>query len=270
LREQPERSGAASRRGAFVRAACATGIVSGWRFARRYSIPILAYHGISRGTGGAWSPLRQQVSPQEFETHLRVLARHYQFVSLDTAVGVLAGRLPARPNCIAVTFDDGYRNNLTEALPLLARYAAPATVFLPVGNIEARQPLWFDRLDFALQHLSGPPFSVRIEAQEFRFEPNDRASLQRVFAAIRDHVKRALSDADLRATMASLAEELEERTGRRLASVFEADPHCGLMNWDDVRANGGGLFAFESHTVDHVRLTRVEEYEARDQLARSR
>jgi peptidoglycan/xylan/chitin deacetylase (PgdA/CDA1 family) len=69
------------------------------------------------------------VTPQRFEEQMAYLAAHCRVVSLAQAVNELerGGRLtPA----VAVTFDDGYRDNLTHALPILRRYNIPATVFV--------------------------------------------------------------------------------------------------------------------------------------------
>ena len=52
--------------------------------------------------------------------------------------------LPA--NAVAVTFDDGYRDNLVHAKPVLARYGVPATLFLATGFIDQDAPFWWDEL----------------------------------------------------------------------------------------------------------------------------
>ena len=76
------------------------------------------------------------------------------FVSLGDAVEMLAGRKPLVPYSLVLTFDDGYRNNITHALPLLRRNQVPATIYLATGHVEERRPFSFDRLDYALQHAA--------------------------------------------------------------------------------------------------------------------
>ena len=64
-------------------------------------------------------------------------------------VGDLVAKLGAgdRPRrAVVVTFDDGYRDNLEAALPLLAAADVPATVFCTVGYIGREQPFWWDHL----------------------------------------------------------------------------------------------------------------------------
>src|SRR5258706_16383338 len=55
---------------------------------------------------------------------------------------------------LAITFDDGYEDNYLNAFPVLERYGLPATIFLPTGGVDSRQPLWFEQLAGALKQTS--------------------------------------------------------------------------------------------------------------------
>jgi len=69
------------------------------------------------------------VSPDRFAAHMAYLAREHRIVSLGEALTLLEDERSIFP-CVAVTFDDGYLDNLTNALPILERYAIPATIFI--------------------------------------------------------------------------------------------------------------------------------------------
>lgn len=85
------------------------------------------------------------VSPRNFEEQLQVLAR-FQVVPLGSLID---GQSKAQRNSIrmAVTFDDGYVDNLTHAKPLLEKYEIPATVFVAAGYVLNRRPYWWDELE---------------------------------------------------------------------------------------------------------------------------
>ena len=90
---------------------------------------ILSYHRIA---APSWDPWDLCVSPEHFEKQLEVLAHRAELVPLsDLASQLRAGRR-GRP-VVALTFDDGYADNLHVAQPLLERYGAPATVFIATG-----------------------------------------------------------------------------------------------------------------------------------------
>jgi peptidoglycan/xylan/chitin deacetylase (PgdA/CDA1 family) len=87
------------------------------------------------------------VAPDRFAAQIEYLAQHYPLFSLDNLAEYLTGAPAQMGEGIAVTFDDGYRDNLTVALPILLRHQVPATVFLATNFISDSPTLmWNDRL----------------------------------------------------------------------------------------------------------------------------
>ncbi|MGN6496840.1 MAG: polysaccharide deacetylase family protein [Tsuneonella sp.] len=66
-------------------------------------------------------------------------------IPLDTLADAL-GSGPAPRFATAITFDDGYRDNLTTAAPILAEFGLPATMFVSTGHIDSGRPFWWDEL----------------------------------------------------------------------------------------------------------------------------
>lgn len=88
-------------------------------------VRILMYHRVAPLAG--YDQLN--VQPERFERQMAHVAGTGRAVDLSTAVAALAAGTPAKP-AIVVTFDDGYRDNLEHALPILQRYGIPATIFV--------------------------------------------------------------------------------------------------------------------------------------------
>ena len=109
-----------------------------WRFAWwRRTVPyrhprILMYHMVARPLpGGRFNKLR--VPPSAFERQLRwLVADGWRFVFLSELMDRPATTEPAGSpeKLVALTFDDGYRDNYTDAHPLLLKYGAKATLYL--------------------------------------------------------------------------------------------------------------------------------------------
>ena len=104
---------------------------------------VLLYHRIS---DLASDPQRLAVSPANFAQHLDVLREHYTPLSLsDVIERTRAGMSPER--AVALTFDDGYADNLERAKPALESHGVSATVFLTAAYIGGDREFWWDELE---------------------------------------------------------------------------------------------------------------------------
>ena len=74
---------------------------------------------------------------------------------------------PIPSNAVALTFDDGYRDNYELGLPILKRNDAPATVFLTSGFVNQDDVLWNDKVSFALKHTRKTALRLSHNAGEF-------------------------------------------------------------------------------------------------------
>ena len=100
------------------------------------------YHGV--GDGGV-DPWELFISEDRFAEHLDVIRSFGQPIDLaDLTDGLETGVVANRS--VAVTFDDGYANNLHVAAPLLRSYGVPATVFAVAETIGAEREFWWDEL----------------------------------------------------------------------------------------------------------------------------
>jgi peptidoglycan/xylan/chitin deacetylase (PgdA/CDA1 family) len=100
---------------------------------------VLMYHRVAEPRDDPWGLC---VSPCRFAEQMEALARGARTVPLAALPeAVAAGRA-----AVAVTFDDGYADNLSAALPVLERHGIPATVFLATGWVGRPREFWWDEL----------------------------------------------------------------------------------------------------------------------------
>lgn len=91
-------------------------------------------------------PQLLSVTPEHFAEHLEYLSEHYNPISLsELFLALKAGKIPDKS--VAITFDDGYADNLSNAKPLLEKYGIPATVFVTSGFIGSDREFWWDDLE---------------------------------------------------------------------------------------------------------------------------
>lgn len=104
-------------------------------------IPILMYHSISDEIGARHPYYETNTSPRIFRQQMSFLHQNgYSAIGLEKAVNTLKGRA-YDPKSVVITFDDGYRDFYTEALPILREYRMTATLFVVTGltcNLRSR------------------------------------------------------------------------------------------------------------------------------------
>lgn len=119
---------------------------------------ILMYHRVAREDHDPWNLC---VLPDHFAEQLEFLRRSVDCVALS-ALGGSARFWSGKRVRIALTFDDGYRDNLEHALPILERYGVPATIFVVSGRLGSGREFWWDALERCILRASTLPSSLTL------------------------------------------------------------------------------------------------------------
>lgn len=94
---------------------------------------VLFYHRVNPYPKECLGPVSREITvhPDEFAWQMRYLAEHgYRVVNLADFEAIrMSGQVP-RQNCVLITFDDGFEDNLLFAAPVLQQYGFPAVVFV--------------------------------------------------------------------------------------------------------------------------------------------
>ncbi len=218
-------------------------------------LAILRYHAICRPDAGYASP-DICVSPQAFERHAAYLARRYRVLALPEAVRQLRHKRSPGRNAVAITFDDGYRDNLAAA-KVLSRYGLTATFYITAGCVDGRQPFWPAELRYLVGAIEEP--SVELNANGRRIAlplrtAADRqdavARLTRLFKSVRISVRERL------------------RESLRELAPGAATPQV-MLSWADVCELAAMGMTIGAHTLTHANLPSAGP-DAREEIAASR
>jgi peptidoglycan/xylan/chitin deacetylase (PgdA/CDA1 family) len=147
------------------------------RFIERERPIILMYHRVAQLTHDPW---QLAVSPARFAEQIEALVQLRHVVPLRWLASELTqGRVPKK--VAAVTFDDGYVDILTEAKPILERYACPATAFIVTGVIGNTHSFWWDELSRLVLETPFLPTELEIEiaGQIHRWQTDGRPAAPR-------------------------------------------------------------------------------------------
>lgn len=241
------------------------GLLSGWLSgkARRRGIRILRYHGVVERRGDPVLARNQHLlasfaEQADYLKRVRVLA-------LDELLGELSaeGAAPARRSA-AITFDDGFANNLAAA-EILSRRRLPWMLFVPSGEIAADRPRTMWLVTLSLWILEGRV--SRLDALGSAWPLNSREERERAFRRIRTGLK-ALSAPERVREMDAIEAQLPAGETERLVA---AHPELRIVNADELRQLAGSGAEIGSHGVHHEMHHAAQPAEVRArELAESR
>jgi peptidoglycan/xylan/chitin deacetylase (PgdA/CDA1 family) len=220
----------------------------------RAKFAVLCYHRI--GTDGI--PLFSELPSEIFEEQMQFLRRRYRVISLDELCEEME-RPTRNGHAVAVTFDDGYRDLFTYALPVLQKCQIPATIFLPVVSIETGQVPWYDRIFLTVRVFPEDDLEITLDRPR-RFRLVSRAARLQAATEIIQYL-RTLPDWRRREHCQNLekrvilpSEELRDR----------------MLTWDQIRAMCRAGVSFGSHTMTHPVVSQLTEAQLESELAESK
>ena len=215
--------------------------------------PILTFHRVNDEHDSFLPAMRTSV----FAARIAYIARHYRVLTVEDLVErARQGAVPR--NALALTFDDGYRDNLSHAAPILAQHRLPATIFLATGYIGTPDMPWFDHVALAFKLSRRKDVTLPgFPPQRLATEGDRLTALGRALAWLK-----TLSDEERRRAVKELVADLRpHRTD---------GPKRLMLDWGEVDALRGLGFSVGAHTVTHPILSRVTPEHAREEIQGSK
>lgn len=194
-----------------------------------------------------------------FAGQMALLARCFSPVTLDEVLRFLAGRGSLPRRAVAVTFDDGFRDNCEVAAPILARYGIRATFYVTAGCLEVNLPPWYCRLRHAFHAAPDEPWNDPDGGGVWDLG-DDAARSEAMLAAMRRCA--AMAGGRQQEWVASI----ERSLGVPLSPQMD---HLMLQPGQVVALRAAG-HAIGSHTMTHPNLAHVSADDVRRELRDSK
>jgi len=220
---------------------------------RKNGAIVLYYHGVTerifdRVVQALHMPL------DEFEKQVQYLHKYHTVISMDEFCEALEKRR-LHSSQVVLTFDDGFKNNLTVVAPALRSYGMPFAVFISTENVEKgwrfpgyqmRASIWCTGRDTLIM----PSLNLRLPI---------RTSEERLMAIeLMGDKMRDLTETDLKVLLAELRAHIPDSRWSELDEMF---PASAVMNWDEVRALHAQGATIGSHCHSHAVLHRLQDCE---------
>jgi peptidoglycan/xylan/chitin deacetylase (PgdA/CDA1 family) len=227
----------------------------------RRKLTVLNYHRIEDTANLTEISFRPNISatPQMFDRQMEYLSKHYHVITQGHFLNWLhsGGNLPDFPALI--TFDDGYRDNLAHALPILKKYDLPATIFLTSGYIGTSKGFYWDVSTYCFANTKKRSAHLPIVGEKAW---DDEATSKSVLSEWVETLKR-VGEAEKQSAMQALPSILE-------VEIPENTFENVMLSWEEARSMQTDGITFGAHTVTHPILTRVPLEQAEQELTESK
>ena len=224
---------------------------------------ILGYHRVTNIRNDAYDVC---VTPDNFAQQMDALSKYANPVHLSQLIEhLMTGSLP--PRTVAVTFDDGYADNLYQAKPILEKYGVPATIFVCSGYLGGE--FWWDELE-RLTHSSDTDLQgLNLQAGNRTFKWNQPVKNREIIngqdVSFRSQFRQALYHFILPLDLAE--RELALEAIRAWARPVGVEGKQYAIDRDELlQLTEGGLVEVGSHTRNHLMLPYVSMERQREEI----
>ena len=212
------------------------------------------FHRVSEEIDKLWPPMR----PVLFEKIIRTLQQNHTIICLEELLSNTPDSRSSK-TFATVLFDDGYKDNIEYAAPVLKKYNCPASFYVVTDCIDKNIPTWTYLVDHALQKTTIPELSLSFSytppGLKLILLPPDKLSNPLV-EKVKPWMK-GLSNKRRREVLQSILDQCKDVKA----------PENKMMNWNDIRELKQHGFHIGSHSHTHPMLGALEdESEINDEL----
>ena len=225
---------------------------------------ILLYHGVTNSVGyGIENSSGKHIDKKLFNKQMRFIKNNCNVLSMDEVIDLFVSKTPIPANAVAVTFDDGFTNNFTDAAQILDDIGVPATFYITTGMIGTNQMFWVDQLETCINLSTKKNIEVCLGDNRQIFQVGSYKDKVNSLNVIKTFCKNIHKDKkDL------IVENVISETG-----VFpnsKQSLNYRVLTWNEVKQmNTNPLFSFGGHNVTHDTLSYLNHDEAVEQISGS-
>ena len=218
---------------------------------------ILCYHRIDDNLKANQDghPNGNLISKSAFFNQMQMLSNEYEVISMDEMSRHLSG--PSSDFKVAVTFDDGYRDNLTVALPILQKFNIPATIYITTRFPEGDNWMWWYEIWDCL--TSKDELLINFMGIIKKYDISSPVSKKSCFVELTKWMSKLSSKEQI-----DLMREIAKTTKR-----VQYPELC--LNWDEIKyLDLNALITIGAHSHTHPKLNNLTYEESFYEINKSK
>ncbi len=219
------------------------------------------YHRIGNAQEAIFDRAIFSCSSTAFEKHLQEIKANFTVINTVQLTELLAKGKAFEQRYALITFDDGYIDNYTHALPLLKKYQLPAVFYLVTDFINSKQIPWWDEIAYLLRHSSGQSYQLFRSEQYYFLDPKHiDLIIQKIMADIKRSSRYSIAQFldDIRAKFPQAKEKLSQ------------EKQALFMSWQQAKALQLSGMEIGSHTISHKILSQLSAKEQANEIIASK
>ena len=221
-------------------------------------VAILRYHSIHDGNNNDYVSPNITLSPIQFQRQIRYFSRKYRIVSMDMVADCIRNRKPFPKKAVAVTFDDGYRDNYI-AYQILKKFGAIGTFYVVAGCIGQGEPLWLFEVIYLIRNTARKECELFVSGRTVSLplssEMQKRTAMRKVNKLIKSNDR-------------PVREIVLEQLRSELSDVSGLDKRASqiMLSWEQLKEMDRNGMTIGGHTMTHLNLPNAACEDARREI----
>ncbi len=230
-------------------------------YRKQKNIHILAYHRVVEKLEPSYIFNSEIFSTtlKDFEAQMKYVSKHFNVINFENLEKAIADN-KVEENTLIVTFDDGYYDNYSLAMPVLNKYDISATVFLATDYIDSGKIFWFDAVAGFVNTYSDKKLELSSVHQSFDLSVVSKVD---IFKSLGRILKK--SDDSVRV---DLLDEIYTKFNFEVSS--ENYKKAMPLSWDNVIEMSNHNIEFGAHSKSHCFLNRINENQLKSEISESK
>jgi peptidoglycan/xylan/chitin deacetylase (PgdA/CDA1 family) len=214
----------------------------------------LCYHGVTSSKSvGVENFSNKHITINEFYKQMLILKKNYSIIDIQTIHKHIKHGIPFKKNNVAISFDDGFENNFTNAAKILKKLKIPAIFYICPESISNQEMFWVDKIEACINHSKINTLILKINKKNFRYSIKTKNKKKVIIQKLKNICKKSLvENKDL--IIQNLIQQTKVYPETRLANNYK------IASWKKIRSiSKNKLFSIGGHSLSHDIFTKMSK-----------